>query len=349
MNRRQRLPRAALLALIPVIFSGCHDRRPVSAAPAPIRVVVRPVASDQGGPPFAYSGTIEESETFPQSFAVAGTVARVLVNEGDQVDRGTLLAEIDDATYRQTLEMARASLRQAEDAYTRLSRMYRNGHLAEVKYVEVATALERARASAAIAARNLADCRLRASSTGYVAKRSIHPGMVVMPHVDSITVVKIDRVFARVPVPENDLARLHPGDPATIRIGAVGAREFDGLIEEIGVVADPLAHSYTVRIAIANPDRVIKPGMVCTAAMKGLERNAGLVVPNPAVLVDETGRHYVYCLDGSGRQAHVRRVTLGELLQNGIRVTGGLKAGDSVVVSGQHKLTDGAAVQVVGQ
>jgi multidrug efflux pump subunit AcrA (membrane-fusion protein) len=87
--------------------------------------------------------------------------------------------------------------------------------------------------------------------------------------------------------------------------------------------------------------------MVCTAVIKGLEKSSGLVIPNQAVLVDETGRNYVYLLDRTGNRASVRYVKLGELLQNGIRITEGLSEGDSIVVSGQHKLVDGATVQVV--
>lgn len=337
---------AAVLVLA-VVLAGCRARRGTEAGSRPVRVVIGRVAPAETGREFAYSGTMAESETLPQSFAVAGTVTRVHVNEGDFVPRGALLAELDDATYRQTLEMTRAAEKQAEDAFTRLGRMYRNGNLPEIKYVEVETGLQKARAAAAIARKNVADCRLRADASGYVGRRSVDPGMMAVPGLAAITVVRIDKVFARVPVPENDLPLLHEGGPAAIRIGALGGREFAGRIEDIGVVADPLAHSYKVRIAVANPDRAIKPGMVCSASVKGLERSSGLVVPNQAVLVDENGRHYVYRLDAAGGRAFVRTVKLGELLQNGIRVDDGLGVGDAVVVSGQHKLVDGAAVQAV--
>ncbi len=330
-----------------VLLAGCRAGGGARREPGPVRVVVSRVAPAETGREFAYSGTMTESETLPQSFAVTGTVTRVHVNEGDFVARGALLAELDDATHRQTLEMTRAAEKQAEDAFQRLSRMYKNGNLPEIKYVEVETGLQKARAAAAIARKNVADCRLRADASGYVGKRSVDPGMMAVPGLAAITVVRIDQVFARVPVPENDLPLLREGGAAAIRIGALGEREFAGRIEDIGVVADPLAHSYKVRIAVANPDRAIKPGMVCTASVKGLERSSGLVVPNQAVLVDETGRHYVYRLDAAGGRAFVRSVRLGELLQNGIRVTEGLGAGDAVVVSGQHKLVDGAAVQAV--
>jgi membrane fusion protein (multidrug efflux system) len=336
----------AFLALS-VIFTGCRARHEAGTETSPVRVVVSRVAPAETGREFAYSGTITESETLPQSFSVTGTVTRVYVNEGDVVAKGTLLAELDDTSYRQMLEMAKAAERQAEDAFNRLSRMYKNGNLPEVKYIEVETGLQRARAAAAIAKKNVGDCRLRANAAGYVGKRGVDPGMVAIPSLDSITIVRIDKVFARVPVPENDIALLHKGNRAVIRIGALGSREFEGKIESIGVLADPIAHSYKIRIAVANSDRAIKPGMVCAAVIKGLEKSSGLVIPNQAVLIDETGRNYVYCLDRTGNKVSVRYVKLGELLQNGIRITSGLSEGDSIVIYGQHKLVDGATVHVV--
>jgi RND family efflux transporter MFP subunit len=336
-----------LVLALSVIFSGCRAHRETGTAAGPVRVVVLKVAPAATGREFAYSGTISESESRPQSFSVTGTVTRVQVNEGDTVAKGTLLAELDDTSYRDTYEMVKAGEKQAEDAFNRLSRMFKNGNLPEVKYVEVETGLQKAKAAAAIARKNLDDCRLYASASGYVGKRSIDPGMVALPNLASITIVRIDKVFARVPVPENDIALVHKGERAAVRIGALGPQEFEGKVEDIGVVADPLAHSYKIRIAVPNPDRAIKPGMVCTAVIEGLERSSGLVIPNEAVLVDETGRNYVYCLDPAGTRASLRYVKLGELLQNGIRITEGLNAGETIVVSGQHKLVDGSAVQVV--
>jgi membrane fusion protein (multidrug efflux system) len=330
-----------------ILFSGCRSSKDAATVSRPVRVAVRKVAPAETGREFAYSGTISESESLPQSFSVTGTVTRVHVNEGDAIAKGQLLAEIDDSTYRETGEMAKAVEKQAEDAFNRLSRMYKNGNLPEVKYIEVETGLQRARSAAAITRKNLDDCRLYASASGYVGKRSVDPGMVALPNLVSITIVRIDSVFARVPVPENDISLIHKGDGAAVRIGALGSREFEGKVEDIGVVADPLAHAYKVRIAVPNPGRAIKPGMVCTAVIKGQDRSSGLVIPNEAVLVDETGRNYVYCLDAAGTRASLRYVKLGELLQNGVRITDGLNASETIVVSGQHRLVDGSAVQVV--
>lgn len=336
----------AILLLV-ILLPGCRSSKAEAPAAEDARVVVQAVKPAGAAQEFAYSGTIAESETIPHSFLVAGTVARVHVDEGDSVSKGELLAEIDDASYRNAYDIARAVEKQAEDAFNRLSRMYKNGNLPEVKYVEVESGLQRARAAAAISKKNLDDCRLFAHTDGVVGRRAIEPGMIAMPNLASITIIKITKVFAAVPIPENDIALVRKGDPAAIRIGALGTQEYLGTVEDIGVMADPMAHAYKIRIAIPNPDRTIKPGMVCTARLKSAGRSRGLVVPSEAVLVDETGRNYVYALDETRRKVRLRYVKIGSLLTNGIEITEGLAANDTVVISGQHKLTDGSAIRIV--
>ena len=344
-------PRTAFIVLLAILVlsSGCRSSNEAAQANPPVKVVVQKVGLADGGQEFAYSGTITESETVPHSFLAAGTVMRVRVDEGDIVAKGQLLAEIDDTSYRNGYEMAKAAEKQAEDAFNRLSRMYKNGNLPEVKYVEVESGLARARAAAAIAKKNVDDCRLYAHTDGVVGRRAIEPGMIAMPNLASITIVRIDKVYARIPVPENDISWVRRGDPATVRIGALGPRDREGTVEDVGVVADPMARTYKVMIAIVNPDRAIKPGMVCTAVLRSAARSRGLVVPSEAVLVDETGRNFVYGLDATGAKARLIYVTIGVLLAGGIEITDGLSANDTVVVSGQHKLADGAPVLVVGR
>ncbi len=335
-------------ALIPCLWAaGCRASKEAAPAASGVKVLIQKARPADGTQEFAYSGTIAESETVPQSFLVSGTVIRVHVDEGDSVAKGQLLAELDDTSYRNGCEMAMAAEKQAEDAFNRLSRMYKNGNLPEVKYVEVQSGLQRARAAAANAKKNVDDCRLTAVTSGYVGRRAIEPGMIAMPNLASITIVGIAKVYARIPVPENDIAVVRKGDPATIRIGALGPQAYEGTVEDVGVVADPMARTYNIKIAVANPDRTIKPGMVCTAVLRSPGRSRGPIVPNEAVLVDETGRNYVYALDASRRTALRIPVKIGALLADGIEIVEGLSAGAEVVVSGQHRLTDRAAVVIV--
>jgi RND family efflux transporter MFP subunit len=294
----------------------------------------------------AYSGTIEESETIPLSFSSVGTVSKVYVSEGAFVKKGQLLATLDHTTYQNTYAMMQATEQQVEDAYKRLTPMYKNGNLPDVKYVEVETGLQKAKAAAAIAKKNLDDCNLCATTDGYIGKRSIEPGMTAMPNLVSITIVKINKVFARVSVSENEIALIQKGQKANITIGALGSVHYNGAVEEIGVVADPIAHTYKIKIGIINKDLSIKPGMICSATIEIPSAVHGVVVPSRSVLVDELGKNFVYIVS-SQNKAMRRYVVTGQLLNSGIEVLEGLQINDTVVVAGQHKLIDNASVQIV--
>jgi RND family efflux transporter MFP subunit len=337
------------LLLAALGLAGCTGKSGSGARTVqPIRVEAAQPNSFSASQAMAYSGTIEAGESIPLSFATLGNVARVLVVEGDAVRKGQLLAVLNEESSRNGYEMALATLKQAEDAHERLRPMYESGGLPEIKWIEVETNLQKARSAAAISKKNLDDCRLIAPVSGVVGRRSIDAGMAAMPNIASITLVRIEKVFARVAVPENEIAWVGRGQQAWIRVSALQHAEFSGRVEEIGVVADPLAHSYAVRIAIPNPGLQIKPGMICSVSLADSSRNRGLVLPGRAVLVDETGKKYVYVVDAD-RKARRREVTSGALLQDGIEITGGLNPDEWVVVAGQHKLVDQTPLEIVNR
>jgi RND family efflux transporter MFP subunit len=326
--------------------SGCSNNAGNQNDTA-INVEVEQVKASNASQTFAYSGTIEESETIPLSFSSLGTVSHVFVSEGAVVEKGQLLATLDNTTYRNAYAMAHATEQQAEDAYNRLTPMHKNGNLSDVKYVEVETGLQQAKSAAAIAKKSLDDCSLYATMDGFVGKRSIDPGMTAIPNLTSITLVKIAKVYARVSVPENEISLVKKANKAMIKIGALGPQEYSGTVEEIGVVADLLAHSYRIKIGITNKNYDIKPGMICNVTIETTGAHHGLFVPSRAVLVDEQGRNFVYVVDQN--KAVRKYITTGNLLKNGVEITEGLNDGEEIVVAGQQKLVDNSPVRIANR
>jgi RND family efflux transporter MFP subunit len=336
-----------VIFFIGIAFSiwGCSSNSDNHNDPT-IKVQVEKVKPTDVSQELAYSGTIEESETIPLSFSSVGTVSKVYVSEGAFVKKGQLLATLDNATSQNTYAMMQATEQQAEDAYNRLTPMHKNGNLSDVKYVEVETGLQKAKAAAAIAKKNLDDCNLCATTDGFIGKQSIDPGMTAMPNLVSITIVKINKVFARVSVSENEIAQIHKGQKANVTIGALGSVHYDGVVEEIGVVADQIARTYKIKIGITNKDLSIKPGMICSATIEIPNTVHGVVVSGRAVMIDESGKNFVYVVSTQNKAIRKYIVT-GQLLNSGIEVLEGLQMNDTVVVAGQHKLIDNASVQIV--
>ena len=171
---------------------------------------------------------------------------------------------------------------------------------------------------------------------------------MVSPGQPVYTIVALDPVRVRVGVPESDIGRITEGAAATVRIPALDT-SFAGHVSLIGVAADPTTRSYTVEIAVPNPARRLRAGMVAEATITTKATSSSILVPSAAVLHDGTvnGTTVVYVLDRDSARAHTRRVTTGAARGDSLEIASGLEVNDRVVVAGQHRLRDGAAVKLL--
>lgn len=343
-----RIIKFFIYGFIPVLFllnactrSNADDTFNNRAIPVKVSLV-KPVNGDM---PINYSGTIQESEALPLSFKVVGSVTKVHVSEGDIVKKGQLLAEIDNTTYKSTYDISQATLKQAQDAYNRLKPMYEKGNLPEIKFVEVQTGLQQAKATAVISEQNIRDCKLYSPINGIVGKRDIEPGMNALPNLTSITIIQISKVYANISVSESEISKIEKGQTAVVQVGALNKKIFSGKVEKIGVIADPLGHTYKVKVLIENDAQEIKPGMICEVALRNKQEKQAIFIPNEAVLVDEFGKNFVFTVNGE--KAYKKYIQLGTLLRDGVEIKSGLMENELIVSSGQQKLVDNASVKVL--
>ena len=120
-----------------------------------------------------FSGTVQEENGSSLSFPLMGRVKSVKVDLGSRVRQGQLLATLDEVSMQNTYQAAKATLKQAEDAYQRMKELHEKGSLAEMKWVEVQSKLQQAQSMEAVARKNLTDCQLYAPFSGVIAEKSL--------------------------------------------------------------------------------------------------------------------------------------------------------------------------------
>ena len=170
------MKKTILFTLVVFLLVGCTHKDKVQNDSAP-QVVLTEVTKVTGEGNLHYSGSIEAFQTIPLAFQTTGTVLKVLVNAGDAVRKGQLLATVDKADAMSMYEAANAKYKQAKDAYNRLKEVHDNGSLSEIKWVEMESNLQQAQSSAALAKNNLSKCALYAPDNGVIGRRNIEPGM----------------------------------------------------------------------------------------------------------------------------------------------------------------------------
>lgn len=335
--------------LVLLCLYGCrHEQVITSVTSDTIAVKVMAVDYVPVNDPSNYVGVAEAFQSIPLTFLTAGTIEKVMVSEGETVKKGQLLAALNTASYRNILAAATAKEKQAQDAYERLSAVYKNGSLPEVKMIEIETGLEQAKAASEMAQKNVDDCSLFAPVSGMIGTRTAEPGANVVPGSPVMTLVNIDKINIKVAIPENEIAGVHTGQQAVIYVPALNNAQYTGKVVQKGVVANPISHSYEIKITIDNKSDRLRPGMLCNVFTGNNDAGKVLSIPQQAVLIDAAGKRFVYVADSANSKALRRNVITGTLTAQGsIIITGGLEAGDQVIINGYQKINDRSPIKII--
>ena len=325
------------------MVSSCTEKKEPQAK-APVRVKTEIVSTTTGVSGQTYVGIVEECEATAVSFTNMGVLKRMLVNEGQAVGKGQLIAEMDDTQARNLLSGAEAQMAQANDALERYKMLHDNGSLPEVQWVEIQSKVAQAKSQLEVAKKNLADCRLVAPVGGIVGKKMIGTGETALPSQAVVSILNISTVKVKVAIPEAEISSIGANTASMIHVEAVNSSYTGGRIEK-GVQADALTHTYDIRINVANEGRKLLPGMVASVqfAENQLQQTQQLSLPVTAIQKKADGSLFVWTV-GNDSTAHRTAVTTGETAGNRIVVTTGISDGNRVVTEGYQKLSENTKV-----
>lgn len=339
------MQRNLLLFAILLAMAGCkQNQETVTNKVTSIKVKTQTVQTTTGLSSLRYSGTVEAAQTIPLSFQSSGTVEQVLVQEGDAVHKGQLLAVVNKTDNQSFYNSAQADYQQAKDAYDRLKQVYDKGSLSEVKWVEMETNLKKAESQLELAKNSLDKCNLYAPTSGWVGKLNVEPGQSALSSFSPIELVKIETVLVKLSVPENEIGKIRKGMIAAFTISALDNKSFEGIITSIGVVADQFSRTYEVKMKVENSNLEIKPGMVCDVVLSTNSKKEMVIVPYNSVTKDSKGKSFVYVISPDQKSVRKQIITVGGYQSSGLEILSGLTNNQVIVVEGKEKLTDNSQI-----
>lgn len=332
------------MLLSALLICSCTGKKEQEAkAPIRVKTEVASTATSVNGQ--TYVGMVEEQEATAVSFTGMGVVKRVLVNEGQAVAKGQLIAEMDDTQARNLLSGAEAQMTQANDALERFKMLHDAGSLPEVQWVEIQSKVAQAKSQLDVAKKNLADCRLVAPVSGIIGKKMIGAGETALPSQAVVSILDISSVKVKVAIPEAEIGGISGNTSSIIKVEAIGSSFEGGRIEK-GVQADALTHTYDIRINVANRERKLLPGMVASVSFgseKSEVKTEQLSMPVTAVQKKADGSLFVWTIEKDST-ANRTTITTGETLGNRIVVTTGISEGERIVTEGYQKLSENTKV-----
>ncbi|MGE8590527.1 MAG: efflux RND transporter periplasmic adaptor subunit [Alcaligenes sp.] len=318
--------------------------RPVAAPAAPVRVEVATVKEIPFARGLSAVGSLRSDESVVLRPEVVGRIQAIEFKEGQPVTRGQVLIRLDDSVPRAELAQARANLTLAQSHYRRAVELQGKGFVSQQARDESASTLKVQEAAVALAQARLDKMTISAPFAGIVGLRSVSVGDYVNQGQDLAPLEAIDPLKVDFRVPEMYLSKVRVGQQLTLRLDALPGQERQGQVYAVSPLVDAGGRSILLRATVANNDAVLRPGMFARVQLL-FNQDKALVAPE-AALSPSGETQYVYRVkDG---KAERREVTIGERREGRVEILTGVAAGDQLVVAGIQRVTDGAAVNVVG-
>jgi len=365
----------ALLAFVLLLTAaGCKEEPKVfEKPPTPVEVVL--IESTSVGESLTYSANLIPNERVDLAFKVGGYVRDIatapgpdgkphVLQKGDKVSKGMVLAALRDDDYQAMLRKAtaareeeRATLREATVNFERHQTLYNQRVVAKGEMDKVREKLEYYRASVdksthqlEEASIQLRDAVLKSPLDAIVFSRHIEKGSLVSTGALAFVLADLSTVKAVFGAPDFALPRIKTGAAVPIRVEALENEQFAGTVTAIAPSADPKSRVFDVEVSINNPDLRLKDGMIASATLLG-DVVSRLVLPINSVVRDtaDPNGFMVYVVeDKAGKAAaKARKVKIGDVVGNLVTLLEGPTPGEKVITTGATMVYDGAPVRII--
>ena len=336
-----------ILPVLPFLFGACDKSQLVEERAPLVAVAATNITSDTIAQPVVATGTFGPRDEIPLAFKIGGVIARVMVDAGQPVHKGQLLATLDLREIDALLDKAKVGVEKAERDQARLRRLAADSVATLTQLLDATSALDAARADAQAARVNREYASIVAPEDGVILLKT---GTAGSNSAAGTTVMVLGggargRVL-RFGLTDRDALRVKVGDAATVRFTAVGDREYAGRVSLLGQSADPRTGTYSAEVALADAG-TLPAGLVGRVAIAVRGNTRAAMIPVDALLEADADSATVYTLSNDREPiATAHRVRIAQLVGDRAAVTG-LSDDARVVTRGAPYVQPGARVRVV--
>lgn len=347
---------AAVVAVIAAGLSGCAKPPPPAEDVRPVRTIVA-----QPGPAElnnVFAGEVRPRYQSDLGFRVAGKIAARLVNVGDTVKTGQVLARLDpkDLSLNEASSRANVAAQEAQFEVERVDleryrKLLDQGFVSKAEFDRQQTRFKAAEAQLEAVR---AQARVSANQTGYAELKADHDGTVVSVEAEAGQVVAAGQVVVRLAqageieiatdVPEQLVRDLQVGQPVQVSLWTAGAQMFPGRVRELSSSAAAATRTYALRVTVEKPPAAMRLGM--TASVRIPRHGVPELIHVPiSSWVEQGGRQGVWVFDAAAGVVRFREAQVAAFSANEALLAGGVQPGEHIVTAGARMLAEGQRVR----
>jgi len=309
-----------------------------------MQVVAVPAQAQPVSDSISLIGNILANEAVEVKSEIEGTIQKINFREGQRVEKGDLLVQLDESKLAASVAEAEANFKLSQANFDRSQQLFKDKLISQQEADQTSSAFQMNKATLELKRQQLKDAKIVASFSGIVGGRNVSPGQVIGKSTTLTWLTDVDPVKVEFNVPERFVSRLKVGQPIEINVATYPGRKFKGEVYFIAESIDPATRTALLKATIPNPKLELKPGMFANLDLTLQVRENAIVIPEPAIArMMDNNRAMVFVVDAQST-AQMKPVTLGMRLPGRVEILEGIQAGENVIVEGTQKIGPGAKV-----
>jgi len=330
-----------------LVASGCSKK--AAGGPGafpPVQVVAVTAKRQPVTESLSLIGSLAANEMVEIKAEADGTVQEIPFNEGQRIEKGQLLIQLDETKFATALAEAESNFRLSQANFERAKQLFTDKLISQQEYDQTAANFDVNRALLDRRKREMKDARIYAPFSGIMGARNFSPGQVIARNTVLTWLVDLDPIKVELNVPERFVSQVQVGQTLELKVASYPTNRFHGKVYFIAPAVDPNTRTTLVKAQIPNPRLELKPGMFANLELTVNIRENSIVIPETAVSqILEGDRANVFTV-GVSNIVQMKSVQLGVRLPGRVEVLSGLEGGEKVIVEGIQKVGPGAIVKV---
>ncbi len=288
-------------------------------------------------------GSVVSDDYAMASSETGGRLMSVVVNEGDYVRKGQLIATVDLESIEKQKAELQTALSLATDVFERQSRLWKQNIGSEIQYLEAKNSKERLEKSLETLGSQIAKKNVMAPISGVIDQKFLTQGELAGPGTPIVQILNTSALKVVADIPEKYIASVRRGQGVTVRYPALDI-ERKKSISMVGRTIDPSNRTFKVEIKTGNEGGVVKPFLLAQVEFVA-DKIEDVIAINPELIQEEvSGKKYVYKNDGG--VAKKVYVETGDNSDDAIVITTGLDTGDEIITEGAFFVKEGELIDV---
>lgn len=295
-------------------------------------------------------GTIKTTQNITLNAEFGGVLERIHVQKGQNVQKGQLLASIQDGGISQQLAQLKIQAELAKTTFERQSRLWENKIGSEIQYLQAKSAYETQQSAVEQMQKQVAKANIYAPFSGVIDDVITDVGTVVAPGMPVLRLVNLSDMYLESEVPEQYVANVKKGSQAKVDISVLG-EQLDTKISQVSNFINPANRSFKVEIRLPNKNNAIKPNMTARLQVNDYQNKEAILLPTDIISENAQGEQYVFLAkkgDNKNQYVAERVVISTGKTQNGFtEILSGIQKGDKVIREGARSVQEGQRVSTL--